>query len=134
MGSDSALTLRGLCCWWCSGGSGDAQGSSTTFTYHGMRNFGNLCAITYLQDCAPDQGATSVIPRSHRQLDGREGPIRRPLFTEGSTEGVWNGLYRTVEGIDEVEARAVTPTVSAGDVLICECCNSSLSLASSSFC
>ena len=39
---------------------------------------------------------------------------------------MWNGLYRTVEGIDEVEARAVTPTVSAGDVLICECHSSPL--------
>eukprot|EP01047_Picozoa_sp_COSAG01_P102059 COSAG01_NODE_31702_length_592_cov_9.649087_1_plen_64_part_00 len=34
------------------------------------------------------------------------------------SQGVWNGQYRTVEGIDELEGRAVTPSVSAGSVLL----------------
>ena len=100
------------------GGSGDTSGTSTNYTYHGMTNFANVCAITYLNSCSPDHGATSVIPRSHRCADGSEGPVRRPLFTAGATDGLWNGPYRTVEGIDELEPTAVTPTVSAGDVLL----------------
>eukprot|EP01050_Picozoa_sp_SAG11_P014192 SAG11_NODE_1721_length_4374_cov_5.296374_2_plen_380_part_00 len=100
------------------GGSGDCDGSSTTYTYHGMTNFANVCAITYLNDVAPDQGATSLIPRSHRSADGSEGPIRRPLFTTAATDGLWNGPYRTVEGIDEIESSAVTPSVSRGTVLL----------------
>jgi hypothetical protein len=103
-----------------------------------MTNFGNLCAITYMNECSADRGATSVIPRSHRVSRAHGRPavgdggadddeeeeeeeeeeeaagewIRRPLFTAGSSEGVWNGAYRTVEGIDDVEPSAVTPTVS----------------------
>eukprot|EP01052_Picozoa_sp_SAG31_P003837 SAG31_NODE_151_length_22216_cov_37.572139_20_plen_237_part_00 len=100
------------------GGSGDCDGSTTSYVYHGMTNFANVCTITYLNDVAPDQGATSVIPRSHRSADGREGPVRRPLFTAGATEGLWNGPYRTVEGIDELEPEAVTPAVHAGSVLL----------------
>jgi ectoine hydroxylase-related dioxygenase (phytanoyl-CoA dioxygenase family) len=100
------------------GGSGDTDGAGTDFTYHGMTNFGNVCAITYLSDCAPDHGGTSVIPRSHRTAAGAEGPVRRPLFTSGATAGLWNGPYRTVEGIDALEAGAVTPTVAAGSVLL----------------
>ena len=101
------------------GGSGDCDGKSTSYTYHGMTNFGNLCAITYLSDCSPDQGATSIIPRSHRALGQAAGEfIRCPLFPNSSSEGVWNGPYRTVEGIDDIEESAVTPTVAPSDVLL----------------
>jgi ectoine hydroxylase-related dioxygenase (phytanoyl-CoA dioxygenase family) len=67
------------------GGSGDTDGATTEYTYHGMTNFANLCAITYLSDCSPDCGATSVIPRSHRRPDGGEA-VRRPLFTSTATQ------------------------------------------------
>ncbi len=100
------------------GGSGDTDGCSTSYNYHGMTNFANVCTITYLSACSPDHGATSVIPRSHRCADGSEGPVRRPLFTTGATDGLWSGPYRTVEGIEQLEPSAVTPTVAPGDVLL----------------
>lgn len=103
------------------GGSGDCDGTTTTYSYHGMTCFGNLCTITYLNDCSADKGATSIIPRTHRvRVPGQPAGelIRCPLFTSSSSAGVWNGPYRSVEGIDDIEAAAVTPTVAPGDVLM----------------
>ena len=75
----------------------------------------------------PDQTSelplsASVVPGTHRWRgaapDGSdlEGPVRRPLWTSRSTGGVWSGPFRTVEGWEELEERAVTPTFEAGDV------------------
>ena len=50
-----------------------------------MPSFGNVCTITYLSDCAPDEGATSVIPETHavRLADGsRSEYVRRPVWSE----------------------------------------------------
>ena len=66
--------------------------------------------------------SASVVPGTHRWRgaapDGSdlEGPVRRPLWTSRSTGGVWSGPFRTVEGWEELEERAVTPTFEAGDV------------------
>ena len=66
--------------------------------------------------------SASVVPGTHRwrgaASDGSdlEGPVRRPLWTSRSTGGVWSGPFRTVEGWEELEERAVTPTFEAGDV------------------
>eukprot|EP01046_Picozoa_sp_COSAG06_P037741 COSAG06_NODE_4290_length_4394_cov_4.272643_1_plen_432_part_00 len=100
------------------GGGGDTNGQSTNFRYGGLANFGNLCCITYLCDSGPGRGSTTVVPRTHRAADGSEGPVRRPLWTTHSTGGVWSGPFRTVEGWEELEARAVTPHFHPGDVLM----------------
>ena len=70
----------------------------------------------------PSPRFVSVVPGTHRWRgaahDGSdlEGPVRRPLWTSRSTGGVWSGPFRTVEGWEELEERAVTPTFEAGDV------------------
>ncbi len=89
------------------------------FEYHGwhqdaadygkLANMKNLATITYLCDVAPDEGSTSVVPRSHR------GPLLEQVHTEIPGKSV---KRRVLKGFEEYAPRAITPTFAAGDVLI----------------
>ena len=87
--------------------------------YRGMTNFGNLCCITYLAAAAPDRGATSVIPGTHRTAEPDRTQAREgPLLLGSSITPLLDLPTRWAEGLEALLPRAVTPTYAAGDVLL----------------
>jgi ectoine hydroxylase-related dioxygenase (phytanoyl-CoA dioxygenase family) len=79
------------------------------FDYGRLANRQHAATITYLGAVGPDQGSTSLVPRSHH------GELLEQDWIE--VEG-WPARQRVLKGFERYEANIVTPHFQPGDVLV----------------